>query len=431
MKTLWVSLLALSFAYFAPLSIDQIGTVQAKESSASEKKSVRVPAMRNRVYTQFSRAQEIADAGDKTGGLAVLDQVKEQISSLNDYEKAMLWNFYGFMHYADENLVEASKSFKQVIAQQAIPESLRLSTLYSLAQLSMQQEDYNQTLTYLTQWESVNTKALTGAQHILFAQVYYQNKQYLKSLTAVNQAVELTKADGKLPKENWLILQRANYYELKQPKQVTQVMEQLVKHYSKPDYWIQLSAMYGEIGEEKKQLAVMEAAYQAGYITKKQDLLSLAQLYRFHEVPFKAADVLAKAIDNGSLIANERHLEMLAQAYIAAKSDEQALPILHKASEIAETGKFDVQLAQAYLNLEQWQQAINAADKALERGGIKRIGDMHLVLGMAQYNIQEFEASLLAFKAAENINTSAKTAKQWYQYVKREQGQHEKLAMLR
>lgn len=430
MKTLWITLLVFSVGFIAPTTIDQLNIVQARENQASETKTVRVPAMRNRVYTQFARAQEIADAGDKAGGLKVLDEVKEQIDNLNSYEKAMLWNFYAFMHYANDDMTAAMKSFKNVIAEEAIPESLRLSTLYSLAQLSMQQQDYQQTLVYLNQWQGINSKPLTGAQHLLFAQVYYQNKQYQESLAAVNEAVALAKANNELPKENWLILQRANYYELKQPKEVTAVMEQLVKYYSKPDYWIQLGAMYGEIGAEEKQLAIMEAAHQAGYITKKQDLLSLAQLYRFHDIPFKAAKVLAVAIENGQLVANERNLEMLAQAYIAAKSDEQALPVLKKASEIAENGKFDVQLAQSYLNLEQWKNAINAADKALERGGIDRVGDMHLVLGMALFNLQQFDESLLAFKAAENIKTSAKTAKQWYQYVKREQGQHEQLAML-
>ncbi|XQW84037.1 tetratricopeptide repeat protein [Thalassotalea piscium] len=430
MKTLWISLLVLSLGYVAPVTIDEVGSARASEKQASEVKSVRVPAMRNRVYTQFARAQQIADTGDNAGGLAVLDQVKEQLDNLNSYEKAMLWNFYAFMHYANDDMTAAIQSFENVVAEEAIPETLRLSTLYSLAQLSMQQQNYTQTLTYLSQWQAANTKPLTSAQHMLFAQVYYQNKQYPDSLASVNEAVALAKVDDKLPKENWLILQRANYYELKQPKDVTRVMEQLVKYYSKPDYWIQLGAMYGEIGAEDKQLAIMEAAHQAGYVTKKQDILSLAQLYRYHDVPFKAAQLLSESIENGKIAPSERHLEMLAQAYVAAKSFEQALPVLKKASEIAENGKYDMQLAQSYLNLEQWQNAINAADKALERGGIDRVGDMHLVLGMALFNLQKFDESLLAFKAAENIKSSAKTAKQWYQYVKREQGQYEQLAML-
>lgn len=386
--------------------------------------------MRNRVYAQLARAQKLADEGVKLEGFDVLDEVKDRIDSLNSYEKAMLWNFYGFMYYGNDDLASAIDSFQNVIAEVAIPQPLRLSTLYSLAQLSMQQQNYRETLSYLKQWQQINTKELTAEQHILFAQVYYQDKQFEPSLMAINKAINEVTLKNKLPKENWLILQRANYYELKQPEKVTEVLEALVKHYEKPEYWLQLSGMYGEIGNEEKQLAAMETAWQAGYITKSQDIVTLAQLYRFNGVPYKAAKLLNNAISEGKIVANERHYEMLAQSYLAAKNDKEAIPALIKASEITESGKFDAQLAQAYLNTEKWQLAIKSADSALNRGGIERVGDMHLVIGMSYFNLEQFEQSLTALKNAEKISSSAKVATQWYKYVKREQVQHAQLAML-
>ncbi|MDO6444480.1 hypothetical protein Q4493_01705 [Colwellia sp. 1_MG-2023] len=427
MKNLYISMLALGSLYLLPVTDNNISASYAAEPA---KQSVKVPAMRNRVYAQLARAQKLADEEGKQAGLEVLGEVKSRIDSLNSYEKAMLWNFYGFMHYSNDDLDSAIESFEKVIAEVAIPEPLRLSTLYSLAQLSMQQQKYSETLAYLKQWQQVNTKELTGEQHILFAQVYYQDKQFAPSLAAINKAIDEAESNNKLPKENWLILQRANYYELKQPKKVTEVLEALVKYYEKPEYWLQLSGMYGEIGQEAKQLAAMETAWQAGYITKAQDIVTLAQLYRFNNIPYKAARLLDEAISDGRIVANERHYEMLAQAYLAAKNDTKAIPALIKAGEINETGKFDAQLAQAYLNIENWQLAIKSADSALAKGGIDRVGDMHLIIGMSYFNLAQFEASLAALKQAEKIASSAKMAQQWYQYVKREQVQHNQLAML-
>jgi len=429
-QKLMLSLLSVGLLYCSPLLLSdslQAGVANAAEQS---KKSKRVPAMRNRVYTQFARAQKLADDGDRAAGFEVLGEVKERINSLNSYERAMLWNFYGFMHYGADDIASAISSFENVIKEEAIPESLQLSTLYSLAQLAMQQQDYAKTLGYLKEWQSVNTKALTANQHMLFAQVYYQDKQYLKTLTSVNQAVALSKAKNEVPKENWLILQRAAYYELGQPVEVTQVIEQLVRLYDKPQYWLQLGGMYGEIGEEAKQLAVMETAWQAGYIDKSADVISLAHLYRYHGVPFKAAKLLNEAIDTGLVVAEEKSLELLAQAYVAAKEDEKAIPMLAKASEIADTGKFDAQLAQAYLNLEQWQSALSSAEKAIARGGVDQPGNMHLVRGMAHFNLQNYDAALAAFNDARQIKQSEKLATQWHAYVKREQGQQMRLAML-
>ena len=334
------------------------------------------------------------------------------------------------MHYANEDLVQAKASFKNVVAQDAIPESLRLSTLYSLAQLSMQQQAHEETLNYLNLWKEVNTKALTASQHMLFAQVHYQDNNFTQSLISIGNAIEVANANNQKAKENWLILQRANYYELKQPEKVTEVMELMVKLYSKPEYWIQLASMYGEIGQEKKQMGAMETAWQAGYITKDQDIITLVQLYRFNGAPFKAAKLLDESIASGKVVATVKHLEMLAQSYVAAKNDEKAIPVLAKAAEIADTGKFDAQLAQAYLNLENWDKAIETAKKALDRGGISREGDMHLILGMSYFNVKLFSQSLTSFQQAESIKASEKTAKQWIKYVSREKQQAELLAML-
>ena len=217
-----LSLFTASVLYVAPLATDlagvsQVSTVVAAETP-SKRTSKRVPAMRNRVYTQLARAQQLADGGDKAGGFAVLDEVKARVEQLNSYEQAMMWNFYGFMHYGNDDIANAIASFENVIAQEAIPDTLYLSTVYSLAQLAMQQQDYAKALNFLKQWQANNAKELQASQHIMFAQVYYQDKNYQDSLTHINAAIELTREKDELPKENWLILQRAAYYELKQLK---------------------------------------------------------------------------------------------------------------------------------------------------------------------------------------------------------------------
>ncbi|MFQ3277140.1 MAG: hypothetical protein ACI8SZ_001473, partial [Colwellia sp.] len=373
-------------------------------------------------------------------GFEVLGEVEERLDSLNSYERAMLFNFYGFMYYGNDDLALAIDSFNKVIAESAIPDSLIISTLYSLAQLSMQQQDFKSALDYLTQWRNLNDKTLTGNQEMLFAQVYFQDKDFVNSLKHIEIAVSLVEAKNKLPKENWLTLQRATYYELQQPKQVTKVIEKLVRLYDKPQYWLQLSSMYGEIGEEDKQMAVMEAAYQAGYITKATDIITLSQLYLFHGAPYKSAAVLDDAIDQGSIFADEDNLSMLARAYLAAKEDDKAIKVLIRVSDMTPSGKHDALLAQTYLNNEQWPAAINAAKLALARyaehtqsnlKNVKDIANMHLIVGMASFNVKSFERSLAAFAKASQFVSTKKTALQWGKYVEREQAQYKvQLAML-
>jgi hypothetical protein len=424
----------------AKVIADENTSDQKSVSKKSYRASKKVPAMRNRVYAQLARAQKLADEGDNIEGFEVLAEVEERVDSLNSYERAMLFNFYGFMYYANEDITLAVDSFNKVIAETAIPDSLIISTLYSLAQLSMQQQEYKEALVYLMQWRDINAKELTGSQEMLFAQVYYQDKDFVNSLKHSEMAISLVEAKNKVPKENWLTLQRATYYELKQPKQVTKVMEKLIRLYDKPQYWLQLSSMYGEIGEEDKQMAVMEAADQAGYITKASDILTLSQLYLFHGAPYKSASVLENSIAQGTIFADEDNLSMLARAYLTAKEYDKATEVLIRVSDIAQSGEHDALLAQTYLNTEQWQAAINSSTLALARYAkhkqskdkqVKDIANMHLILGMANFNLKKFERSLVSFAKAAQFTSTKKTALQWGKYVEREQQHHKvQLAML-
>ena len=409
---------------------------EAKQEHKSYRESKKVPAMRNRVYTQLARAQKIADEGDIPAGIAVLAEVEERVDSLNSYEQAMLYNFYSFMHYANDDIENAIINFNKVIRDESsIPDSLLISTRFSLAQLSMQNQDYSSALTHLKAWQEINSKPLTSSQEMLFAQVYYQDKRFVDSLMHIENAIKIAELDNKIPKENWLILKRATHYELNQPQQVTEVMEQLVRLYSKPEYWLQLAGMYGEIGEEDKQVAVMEAAYQAGYITKSNDIMTLAQLYQFHGAPFKAAKLLDEAIEKGNVVAQEKSLDLLSRAYLGAKETMQAIKTLQQLTELADEGKYDALLAQTYLNAEKWQQAINAANQAITKSkgeeSVAYLGNMYLAKGMANFNLKEFDASLQAFELAEKLPKIKKTAQQWAKYVTREQAAYQRQQEMR
>lgn len=394
-----------------------------EESEAKKRKTRRTPALRARVYEQLARAQKLGDEGDVDGAIGVLDKVNAKSASMNSYEKAMMYNFYGFIYYNAEDYDKAIESFSLVVEQQPIPESFEQSTLFSLSQLNLMRGNYDKSIEYLERWESLNTGDIPPKNYLLKAQARYQQKDYKSAIGHINKAVELVEADPEkgVAEENWYILQRAVYYELKQPKKVTEVLVKLVRHYNQPKYWIQLGGMYGEIGEEKKQLAVMESAYQQGFIEKGSDMFNLAQLYYYHQVPYKAARLMVEAIDSGKLDKNLRNMRFLSQCWAAAKENEKAVPVMASAAALSADGELDAQLSQIFLNDEQWDKAISSAEIALEKGGLRNPGVSHLVIGMALYNKKEFNAALNALAEAEKHKSSKKMAQQWKRFVTGEQ----------
>lgn len=386
----------------------------------AETKTKRVPALREKVYSQLARAQKLADEGQVAEGLAALDSVKERASSMNSYEIAMMHNFYGFIYYNENQLDKAIASFKAVIIEEAIPESLRLSTTFSLAQLAMANNDFTATLEFLQQWQAVSEQAPKSNFYLLRAQAQYQLKQYQDAIKNINTAINLAEADGNIPNENWLVLQRAIYYSLNQPKNVIAVLEKMVKLYDKPQYWIQLGGMYGEVGNEKEQLATFETAYQRGFIKTKSDFMQLAQVYLMSGLPFKAAQTLDKGIQAGVVENTAKNLTFIAEAFVQAREDEKSIPFFIAAADKVEHGNLNQRLAEIYINTEKYAEAADQARMALDKGDLTFESNAYVALGMAQFNLQNFDASILAFEQAEKHKKSENLAKQWIKYVKRE-----------
>jgi tetratricopeptide (TPR) repeat protein len=340
---------------------------------------------------------------------------------MNSYEIAMLYNFYGFIYYNLEQADNALASFKKVIEEPGIPESFEQSTLFTLAQLSLMQGNYKDSIHFLERWEYLNVGDVPPKHLFIKAQAYYQDKQYEQAGKFVTQAVKNKEAAGMIPDEGWLILQRAIYYELKQPEKVKDILVKMVKLFDEPKYWIQLAGMYGELGMEKHQLGIMEAAKQQGYLEKASDIFNMAQLYYYHKAPYKCAEMMLQAMNNGILEENLRNLKFLGQCYQLAKEIDKAVPVMQAAAALSNDGEIYAQLSQLLLNIDEFDLAIESAELAIKKGSLRNQGTIHLVLGMAYYNKREFAKSLDQLAQAESFKSSQKMAEQWQKFVSGEQ----------
>ncbi len=404
--------------------------VMAQEQAvkASDKPTRRVPTLRSKVYEQLSRAQTAADEGNIAGAIAILDEVEEKDTSMNSYEKAMMYNFYGFIYYNDEQYDEALASFEKVVAQQPIPEKFEMTTLFSLAQLHLMQGNFDKSIQFIERWETLNDGPVPPKNKVLKAQAYYQNKQYAEAAKFISEAVADQEAEGMLPDESWLILQRAVFYELKQPEKVRDVLIKMVKLFNEPSYWIQLAGMYGELGEERKQLAILESAYQQGYVESAADIFNLAQLYYYHRAPVKGALLMEQAMQDGLLEKNLRNLKFLGQSWSLAKEQDKAIPVMMAAAELSEDGELDAQVAQILLNDERWDDAIAAADRASQKGDLRNPGLVYLIKGMALYNKKQYAQALNMLAEAEKHPKSRGMAQQWKEFVQSEKNTQERIS---
>lgn len=407
----------------------QSGVVYAQEEKAAEKpkyKTRKTPALREKVFKQLAKVQELTspeEEGAKPNfpeALKVLKDIESGASKWNQYEMAQLYNYYGFVYYTLENFKEAIKYYKLVVAQSPhIPEGLEVGTLYTIAQLYFVQEDYRNAITTLKKWMELSP--IVGADaYILLGQGYYQINDMKQALTNVNIAVKQYEDKGKIPKENWYSLQRALYYDKGDNKTVIKILEKLIRHYPKGTYWKQLSGMYGTVGREKDQLHSLDAAYLMGALNKEKELLNLAYLYMGEDYPYRAAKLVDKGIKDKIIEPTSKNLELLATAWRLAQEMKKSIPEMAKAAKKSEKGDLYARLAGIYLDNDQYKKALDAADVALERKGIKRPDQLYIVMGMARANLGNYADAIKAFKEAAKDKRSKKFALQWIQFAESE-----------
>ncbi|WP_308365434.1 MULTISPECIES: tetratricopeptide repeat protein [unclassified Microbulbifer] len=404
----------------------------AQVEAQSEQKTRKVPAMRENVFKKLGKVQEAADAQNWNGALAALKEMEAGKDKYNGYEIAQMYYFYGFVYYSMERYPQAISYYKKVLQQGAenLPVALEVGTLLTIAQLNFVTENYDQALVYYNKWFAVaSPEQITADSYAQRSQVYYQKGDEDNALSDVNTAVSMYEKEGKVPKENWFGLQRYLYYEKNDYKKVAGILEKLVKHYPKGEYYKQLAGMYGELKREKDQLHMMEAAYIAGALQKEKELLNMAYLFMGHDMPYKGAKVIDKGIKEKKIERTSKNLEVLAQAYQMAQELQKSIPNMEAAAKLSDKGELYSRLAGIYLDLDKNEQAVRMGDQALKKGGVKRPGQLYIVLGMANANLKKYDDALSNLKKALKDDHSKRFAEQWISYVEAEKEREERLAI--
>ena len=107
----------------------------------------------------------------------------------------------------------------------------------------------------------------------------------------------------------------------------------------------------------------------------------------------------------------------MSQAWLQAQEHEKSIPPLKEAASLSKDGELDMRLAQAYLNLYRYKEAVGSLKAAFKKGGLKRKDQANIMLGLALFELQNFDASLHAFREASKDKRSKKAAETWLTYV--------------
>ena len=366
--------------------------------SKPKRQVAKLPSKRAQAYLKDLFPFLRAETEDLVKAKNVLNRMQSD-QGLTESDKAQMYYYFAYIDSINEDLKSAKNNYKKFLSIEDADPRLKSNVISMLGQLSYSEGNYKTAIDYMEQWISMEANPSSLGFDIIAAS-YWQLKDKKKALKFSERALCVAKANKSKPKESTYNLLIALYNENQRIKDMLPLFEELVRFYPKKRYWTQLSGVYGELKEEKKQLSSLEAAHDQRLLDKETEYVSLYQLLMRAEAPLKAARVMQYGLEKEFVEENEKHLKYLAQGWHMAQELDKAEPVYEKAALKSEEGELYVFLGQIYLATDRYKKAKQALQLGLKKGKLKDPVTVNILLGQVAYELQDFEDATKFFRTA-------------------------------
>ncbi|MFT5139462.1 MAG: tetratricopeptide (TPR) repeat protein [Lysobacterales bacterium] len=336
------------------------------------------------------------------------------------YLQAIVQQLLGQVEWARENFDASLAHFEEAVALNSLPDLTHYSLMYQIAQLFYMQDRFDDSLRSLNLWMcKVPAENVKASAHILKASLYAAKEDWANVIPSVNTAIEMSDT----PTEGWYQLKLAAHHEVDDKVAARDTLKIIINFWpEKKAYWIQLSNLYFQLENDLEALSVAVLAHRKNLLDKQSDYLYLSNMYSLREVPFKSAQVLQEGIEKGIVEPTEKHWRMIADSWFSAEEMENALVAYEKAGAAALDGEIDLRRGYILVDLERWGDAKIALQIAIDKGGIdeRKLGEAHLMVGMSEFNLDNFEAATEAWNRAMKFEKTKEAARQWKAHAREE-----------
>lgn len=384
--------------------------------ACGEEREVEPGLLTESTYNRMNEAFEMIGEEEYDAAYAELDNLRN--SRMSDFEKAQVEQAMGFITAQREQYPAAISHFSEAVRLNQMPNQTHFEMILQIAQLYNALQRYDEALEQLEYWFCVSTEDAKKVAEVwvLKASLHVQKEEFREGVEAINQAIEIAED----PKESWYRLKLGLLLELEDYRDAAGVAKILVEiSPDKKEYWSQLSGIYMELNENENAMATLRLAYRRGLLDKGSDYTQLAGLLQQMEAPRLAAEVMQEGLRRGFVEATANNWEMTAGAWYQARELGQALEAYQQAGALSDSGRIDFQRASIMTADENWEGALSAARRALEKGDLtnSQEGNAELLVGMAQFNLGNLDEAEQAFNRAANYGTLQTAAREWLNHI--------------
>ena len=372
-----------------------------------------------KTYNRLTEAQDLMASNDVEGAVTKLTALLDDVKA-DTLDQAVTLQMLGYAEMSAERFDQAIDHLKRSLALNKLPENVKYNVGYMIAQLHAARGEFDEALAFAAEWFAT-LEDPTPQQMIFMANIHAQTQRYDQAVPYAERA--LAQADQ--PRETWYQLLTAAYFELGRYQRAAVTLQRMLRRW--PDqsgYWEQLASVYLVLEDEHRALATLRIARLNGALNKASSIRSMVQLAVTRGVPEHAARMVEAAFEAGLLAADKDNLDLLANAWVAARETDSAIRAFTRLADLRNEGAPLVRAANLHVEAGRWASAEQALRDALDMG-LDEPGNAWLLLAIACAEQEKFGEGFAALRKARAFADSKRAAGRWQSYMADMRKQHE------
>jgi hypothetical protein len=374
------------------------------------------------IAKEMTAAQKALQANQWQEALKNLDAAEAKANDkppLTPFDMKTIHYFKAFANVKLNNLKAAQTEFEKALATGAATAEEKAQYTKTLFGIAASTQQFQKAIDYGK--EMSDAGSATPNDLAIIAQSYFQLKDCKNSAIWVDKAVAASRKAGEAPKENLYLFKLQCASDASDNAAMIPVLTDLIKLNNKSSYWNTLLRIERQDErDDHNTLMLYRVMYDTNAMTVGSDYVEMAQLLGDAALPAEAQAVLEKAMAAGLITdaQKERTNRLLNSFKTRADSDKKGQTQFDAEATKSPAGELDVKLGEVYYGLGDYQNAVTAINRGLQKGQIKHLDEAYVYLGRAQVALKNYPDAKKAFAGLKSVpDISPRVQKLWELYA--------------
>jgi tetratricopeptide (TPR) repeat protein len=388
--------------------------------AADAEKTEKTQVLSRVIAKEMTQAQKDLQAGKYQDALTNLDAALTK-SPLTAFDKFKIADFKGFAYVKLNNFKAAQENYEQALATGLYTPQEAGEKERTLFRLTASNQQYAKAIEFGKQ--ASETPTFTTDDIGVMSQLYYLQKDCKDSGIWAEKAMAAERKAGEAPHEN--------LYQFKlqcasdagdNPGMITALVD-LIRLTNKTNYWNNLLRIERQDErDDHNLLMIYRIMYNTNSMQQGSDYIEMAQLLGDAALPSEAWAVLDKASSQGLIKDEQQERTGRLSGYLKtrADADKQGLPQPDAEASKNPAGEADVKLGEVYYGAGDYQNAVTAINRGLQKGKVKHLDEAYVYLGLSQAQLKNIPEAKKAFGQLKSVpEISQRVLRLWDLYAEK------------